>query len=81
MGRHMREVTLSEYLSFVKSRGYVVVAGERIDLWPIPVKRFEPLPDELGEIAGTVWSFPKRAVGPSTTAATGATGRRRYPAP
>jgi len=60
MGRHTREIALSEYLSFVKSRSYVVVARERIDLRPISVKRFEPLPDELGEIAGTVWSFPKR---------------------
>jgi len=38
MGRHTREIALSEYLSFVKSRSYVVVAGERIDLWPISVK-------------------------------------------
>jgi len=56
----MREIGIDEYLQFVSKRGYVEVGGERIELKPIEVERFEPTREELTDISTTVWSFPKR---------------------
>ena len=56
----MRPVGFDEYLEFVRSRGEVVVEGNRIRLEPIEVRRLEPQEDELTDISTTVWSFPKR---------------------
>jgi len=56
----MREVSVEEYLEFVSRRSYVEIGGEKIELRPIDVERFEPLPEEMSDISTTVWSFPRR---------------------
>jgi DNA modification methylase len=56
----MREVPVEEYLDFVSKNKSVVVGNQTIPLEPVEVVRLEPLPEELGDVSTTVWSFPKR---------------------
>jgi SAM-dependent methyltransferase len=56
----MREVPVEEYLDFASRNKSAVVGGQEVPLEPIEVKRLEPLPEELGDVSTTVWSFPKR---------------------
>lgn len=56
----MRLVTLDEYLSYVRDKGYVTIEGQRIELRPVEVSRLHPLPEELTDVSTTVWSFPRR---------------------
>ena len=56
----MREVPVAEYLDFASKNRNVVVGGQSIPLEPIVVERLEPLPEELGDVSTTVWSFPRR---------------------
>ena len=57
----MREVSVEEYLDFAAKNKSVVVGGQTIPLEPIAVERLEPLPEELGDVSTTVWSFPRRS--------------------
>ena len=56
----MREVPAAEYLDFASRNKSVVVGDQSIPLEPIVVGRLEPLPEELGDVSTTVWSFPRR---------------------
>ena len=56
----MREVTVEEYLNFLRRRGTVSVEGQEVALKPVEVKRLSPRPDELTDVSTTVWSFPRR---------------------
>ncbi len=56
----VREVSVKEYLDFVSRNRSVVVGGQEVSLEPVEVVRLEPLPEELGDVSTTVWSFPKR---------------------
>ena len=56
----MREVPAAEYLDFASRNKSVVVGDQSIQLEPIVVERLEPLPEELGDVSTTVWSFPRR---------------------
>ncbi len=56
----MREVPVEEYLDFASRNRSVVVGRQVISLEPIEVVRLEPLPEELGDVSTTVWSFPRR---------------------
>ena len=59
-GLGMREISVEEYMEFLKQHGEVTVEGQRIPLGPIKVRRLTPLPKELTDVSTTVWSFPKR---------------------
>jgi DNA modification methylase len=56
----VREVPVEEYLDFASKNRNVVVGDQNIPLEPIAVERLEPLPEELGDVSTTVWSFPRR---------------------
>jgi ubiquinone/menaquinone biosynthesis C-methylase UbiE len=56
----VREVPVEEYLDFASRNKSVVVGRQVIPLEPIEVVRLEPLPEELGDVSTTVWSFPRR---------------------
>jgi SAM-dependent methyltransferase len=56
----MREVTVEEYLDFVSKNKSVVVGDQVMPLEPVEVVGPEPLPEELGDVSTTVWSFPVR---------------------
>jgi DNA modification methylase len=56
----VREVPVEEYLDFASRNRSVVVGRQVIPLEPVVVERLEPLPEELGDVSTTVWSFPKR---------------------
>ncbi len=56
----MREVSVEEYLDFASRNRSVVVGGQEVSLEPVEVVRLEPLPEELGDVSTTVWSFPQR---------------------
>jgi DNA modification methylase len=56
----VREVPVEEYLDFVSKNRSVAVGRQVIPLEPVEVVRLEPLPEELGDVSTTVWSFPKR---------------------
>ena len=56
----MKEVTFEDYLEYVRKNREIVIEDQVIKLEPIEVKRLEPLPEELNDVATTVWSFPRR---------------------
>jgi hypothetical protein len=56
----MREVSVEEYLDFAARNRSTAVGSQTIPLEPIEAVRLEPLPEELGDVSTTVWSFPKR---------------------
>jgi DNA modification methylase len=56
----MREVSIDEYLEYVRGNDRIVVEDQVVELKPIKVKRLTPRDDELTDITTTVWSFPKR---------------------
>jgi len=56
----MREVSVEEYLDFASRNRSVAVGGQAVPLEPVEVTRLEPLPEELGDVSTTVWSFPQR---------------------
>ena len=56
----VREVPVEEYLDFASKSRSAVIGGQAIPLEPIEAVRLEPLPEELGDVSTTVWSFPKR---------------------
>lgn len=56
----MREVTIGEYLNFVKNNRVIAIEDQSIELRPIEIDRLTPSRDELTDISTTVWSFPIR---------------------
>ena len=56
----MRRVGFDEYLAFLEKHGVVEVEDGRVRLEPIEVRRLQPDPGELADVATTVWSFPRR---------------------
>ncbi len=52
--------TLDDYLEYARSNKHVFIGNTRIELKPMKVTRLEPREDELGEVYGTIWSFPRR---------------------
>jgi SAM-dependent methyltransferase len=56
----MREVPVEEYLDFAARNRSAVIGDQTVPLGPIEVARLEPLPEELGDVSTTVWSFPRR---------------------
>jgi DNA modification methylase len=56
----VREVSIEEYLDYASKNKDVAVGNQTILLEPIEVVRLEPLPEELGDVSTTVWSFPVR---------------------
>jgi DNA modification methylase len=56
----VREVPVEEYLDFASKNKSAAIGSQTIPLEPIEAVRLEPLPEELGDVSTTVWSFPKR---------------------
>jgi len=56
----VREVSVEEYLDFASRNKSAVAGRQTIPLEHIEVERLEPLPEELGDVSTTVWSFPVR---------------------
>jgi DNA modification methylase len=56
----LEKFSVNRYLEFIEKNDKVNIGGREIPLKPIKITRLGPKKDELGQVYGTVWSFPKR---------------------